>query len=284
VSRERAVLSRWWCQRAGLCALLWTILAAQRACAEGGLLLVDPRPATAQWSYGGTLFVFPRYPGSAGSSALPIPAFEWMHPDGAFVSTDLGLGWNLSARPDVQYGVRLWPDLPRRRGDGARLRGLPEIPLRIERALFLNWSPVEFARLQSTLRTGLGTDERGILAEAGVSAGAPLAPGLLAGLTVGMSWGNTAFRQSWFGIAPEVAAGAGRSAFHAGAGRSAFHAGAGWQDLQTAVGLEWTFTPGWRLDMRSEHWRLLGAAAASPLTESRWQHGLVLSVWHDLGP
>jgi outer membrane scaffolding protein for murein synthesis (MipA/OmpV family) len=250
-------------------------IGAPAARAEGGLLLIDPPPASVRWSYGASMFVFPRYPGAATASALPIPAFEWTHPSGAFISTDLGLGWNLSAQPALQYGFRLWPDLARRASDGARLRGLPEIPLRLERALFLNWSPAEFARLQSTLRTGLGGDERGVLAEAGASAGAPLTPHLLIGLTVGLSWGNTAFRQAWFGIAPEVAA---------GSGRTAFHAGAGWQDLQTAIGLEWALAQGWRLDARSENWRLLGAAAASPLTESRWQHGLVLSVWHDLDP
>ena len=246
---------------------------AMPAPAAGGLLLVDPAPAQSQWSYGASALVFPTYPGAAEASVLPIPAFEWTHPSGAFVSTDLGLGWNLSGRKDLQLGVRLWPELPRRAGDGARLRGLPGIPLRIERTLFANWSPVEFAQLQSSLRTGLGPDERGSLVEAGVSAGAPLGSHLLVGLTLGMSWANGPYRQAWFGIDPAAAA---------AAGRAPFHAGAGWQDLQTALGAEWTVAERWRLVGRVEQWRLLGAAAASPLTESRWQHSLILSLWHDL--
>ncbi len=262
--------------RASRAALLIALLLpAGRAGAEGGLLLVDPVPDHPQLSTGATLFLFPRYPGSAARDPLPIPAFEWLAPNGLFVSTDLGIGWNASHRKDLQYGVRLWPDLPRSSGDGPRLQGLPGIPLRIERALFANWMPVEFAQLQSALRTGLGADGRGVLAEAGTSIGAPLGNQVLVGVTVGMSWANQSFRQAWFGIDPEIAR---------EVGRQPFHAGAGWQDLQFSLGGEWQMAPDWRLDLRTEHWRLLGAAAASPLTESRWQHGLVLSLWRDLAP
>ncbi|MDE3009929.1 MAG: MipA/OmpV family protein [Pseudomonadota bacterium] len=243
--------------------------------AEGGLLLVDPVPETAQWSDGATLFLFPSYPGAIRRDPLPIPAFEWLSPSGLFVSTDLGLGWNASRRKDLQYGVRLWPALPRSAGDGPRLHGLPGIPLRIERSLFANWIPFEFLQLQSTLRTGLGADGRGTLAEFGTSFGAPLGQRVVAGATIGMSWANQSWRQSWFGIDPQAAAASG---YHP------FLAGAGWQDFQLAVGGEWQLAEQWRLDIRTEHWRLLGAAAASPLTEARWQHGLVLSLWHDIKP
>lgn len=254
---------------------LIALLHSHPARAAGGLLLVDPVPAQRELSAGATLFLFPRYPGSAAVEPLPIPAFEWLDPSGAFLSTDIGLGWNFSHRPDLQYGLRLWPDLPRSAGDGARLRGLPGVPLRIERTAFANWMPVEFAQLQSSLRTGLGADGRGTLAEAGGSIGAPLGRDLLVGLTLGMSWANTAYRQGLFGIEPQVAA---------ALGRTPFRAGAGWQDFQLEVGGEWRLSPAWRIDLRSDHWRLLGAAAASPLTESRWQHGLVLSLWRDLAP
>jgi len=260
---------------AAACLALLLLLRAGPVLAEGGLLLVDPVPDHSQLSAGATLFLFPRYPGSAQRDPLPIPAFEWLGANGLFASTDLGVGWNASHRKDLQFGVRLWPDLARSASDGARLRGLPGIPLRIERTLFANWIPLEFAQIQSSLRSGLGPDGRGVMAEAGASIGAPIGRQVLAGLTVGMSWANQSFRQGWFGIDPQVAA---------ATGRPAFHAGAGWQDLQFAIGGEWQITSDWHLDLRTEHWRLLGAAAASPLTESRWQHGLVLSVWRDFAP
>lgn len=243
--------------------------------AAGGLLLVDPVPQHAEWSAGGSVFVFPTYPGSAQREALPLPAFEWIRPDGLFLSTDIGAGWNASRRRDLQYGIRLWPWLGRGESDGARLHGLPGIPPRLERAVFANWLPVEFAQLQSTVRSGVGRDGAGVLAEAGASIGAPLGEQLVAGLTLGMSWANGSYRQSWFGIDPGLAA---------ASGRTPFQAGAGWQDFQCSLGGEWTLAPRWRLDLRTDHWRLLGAAAASPLTAARWQHGAVLSLWHDLQP
>lgn len=244
--------------------------------AEGGLLLVDAPPLDqAHLSYGGAAFAYPSYPGSASLSVLPIPAFEWTHPSGIFVSTDIGVGWNLSPWRNVQFGARLWPDLARRSSDGARLRGLRDIPLRVERTLFANWEPVPFAQLQSSLRTGLGPDARGTMLELGASIGAPVTSTVLLGLTAGVSRANTAWRQAFFGILPDQTQ---------ASGLPVFYAGAGWQDFQTAVGGEWQITHDWRLDVRLENWRLLGAAAASPLTESRWQHGLVLNLWHDLNP
>jgi outer membrane scaffolding protein for murein synthesis (MipA/OmpV family) len=242
--------------------------------AQGGLLLIDPPPERkASISYGATLIGFPREPGSASLSYLPIPAFEWMDPSGAFLSTDMGLGWNFSARKDLQIGVRLYLDPPRNDTQSGKVSGLSPIPWRLERTAFANWWPVEFAQLQSSVRTGLGPNEDGTLAEFGSSFGAPLSPSVLLGGTIGMTWANGAWRQSFFGVNTTAAA---------SSGLSTFQAGGGWQDFQTSVGLEWKMSPQYRLDARLDQWRLLGAAAASPITQSRWQRGFVLSIWHDL--
>jgi len=241
---------------------------------QGGLLLIDSPPQDhATVSYGATLFGFPREPGAQTLSYLPIPAFEWMDPSGAFFSTDIGLGWNFSSRKDLQIGVRLYIDPPRSHQQIGKLSGLPKIPWRIERTVFANWSPVEFAQLQSSFRTGLGPNEDGTLAEMGTSFGAPMSPSILLGGTIGITWANGPWRQSFFGV---------NSAAAASSGLSAFQAGAGWQDFQTSLGLEWKMAPQYRLDARLDQWRLLGAAAASPIAQSRWQRGFVLSIWRDL--
>jgi len=249
------------------CASSW-------AFAQGGLLLVDPAPEQhATLSYGATLFGFPKEPGSTRLSALPIPAFEWMDPSGAFVSTDIGLGWNFSSRKDLQMGVRLYLDPPRNDQSSGRVSGLSHIPWRVERTFFANWWPVEFAQLQSSVRTGLGPNEDGTLAELGTSFGAPVSSTVLIGGTIGMSWANSAWRQSFFGVDATAAA---------SSGISKFQAGAGWQDFQTSLGVEWKMAPQYRIDARLDQWRLLGAAAASPITQSRWQRGFVISIWRDL--
>jgi len=257
-----------------LISIFFLSLLSSLAYGQGGLLLIDPPPQEhASVSYGGTVFAFPREPGSDSQSYLPIPAFEWMDPSGAFFSTDLGLGWNLSQRKDMQVGVRLYPDPPRKDSQIGRVVGLPNIPWRIERTVFANWWPVEFAGLQSSLRTGLGPNQDGILAEFGGSVGAPVSSSVILGATVGMTWANAAWRQAFFGINSNVAA---------QSGLSTFQAGAGWQDFQTSLGVEWNIAPHYRFDARLDQWRLLGAAAASPLTQARWQHGLILTIWRDL--
>lgn len=244
------------------------------ALAQGGLLLVDPPPDTGHTlSYGGTLFVFPKYLGAQSAEALPIPALEVMDSSGAFFSTDIGLGYNFSGRKDVQIGVRLYPSLPRRSGDDGHLHGIPDIPWRLERTVFANYWPLEFLGLQSSVRTGLGPNEDGVLTEAGMSVGAPVSSVLTVGGTLGMSYANANFRQSFFGVSGAVSQ---------LSGYPQFQAGAGWQDFQTSIGFEWKMDQRLRMDVRLDQWKLLGAAGASPLTQSRWQRGLVFSVWHDL--
>ena len=241
---------------------------------QGGLLLIDPIPqGHATVSYGATLFGFPQEPGASSLSSLPIPAFEWLDPSGAFFSTDIGLGWNFSARKDLQIGVRLYIDPPRNDQQIGKVSGLPKIPWRIERTAFANWWPVEYAQLQSSVRTGLGPNEDGTLAEMGTSFGAPISPSILLGGTIGITWANGPWRQSFYGVNSMAAK---------SSGLAPFQAGAGWQDFQTSVGLEWKMAPQYRLDARLDQWRLLGAAAASPITQSRWQRGFVISVWRDL--
>ena len=262
--------------------LLASAMAAGGVYAEGGLLLVDAPPAhVATQSAGVTLFAMPAYPGGGGTRFLLIPAYEWRHPDGAFASTDLGLGWNLSHRADLQLGVRLWPIFARHAGDGARLAGQPAVPGGIERTAFLTWTPVPYAQLQSSLRTGFGADQRGVLTEVGGSIGAPLGRQVLAGVTIGMSYANAAYRRAYFSATPAMA---GAAAASGSSAASLPAAGGGWQDLQLALGAEWAPARHWRVDGRLERWRLLGAAAASPLTESRWQTAGVLSLWYDFSP
>lgn len=247
---------------------------AELAQAQGGLLLVDPAPHDqATVSYGVSVFGFPKEPGNRSQSYLPIPAFEWMDSSGAFFSTDIGAGWNFSQRKDLQIGVRLYLDPPRDDQQLGTVKGLSKIPWRIERTAFANWWPLEFLVLQSSLRTGLGSNEDGTLAEFGGSAGVPLNSSVTLGATLGMTWANSAWRQDFFGINSNVAT---------LSGLPAFQAGAGWQDFQTSIGVEWKMDPQYRLDARIDQWRLLGAAAASPITQARWQHGFVLSIWRDL--
>jgi outer membrane scaffolding protein for murein synthesis (MipA/OmpV family) len=196
-----------------------------------------------------------------------------MDPSGAFFSTDIGLGWNFSQRKDMQVGLRLYLDPPRNDTRVGKAVGLNHIPWRVERTVFANWWPVEFAGLQSSVRTGLGPNEDGVLAEWGGSIGAPVSASLVLGGTLGMTWANTAWRQAYFGIPSSVAQ---------QSGLTPFQVGAGWQDFQTSLGFEWKMAPQYRLDARLDQWRLLGAAAASPITSSRWQRGFVLTIWRDL--
>lgn len=243
------------------------------AAAMNGLIFLDPAPAADKLAVGAGLLGFSKFPGSSGLKLLPLPAFDYEGSNGLFASTDNGLGWNASRRRDIQAGLRLWPQFGRKSSDSARLSGLDEIGTRLERGAFFNYAPFDALLLQSGARYGAGRDGRGAILEAGASSGLPLPGGDLLGLTLGASWANRSWRQGYFGIS---------EAESARSGLPAWRSGSGWQDLQLFASLEHRIDARWRFDGQVGIARLLGSAAASPVTESRRQLSLSLMLWREL--
>lgn len=241
------------------------------ASAMNGLLFIDPPPETgSRLAVGASVLAFPDYPGAKSFKGLLIPAVDYAHASGAFVSTDVGVGWEFAHRKDIQAGVRLWPQLARKT-DAARLNGLDPIGARLEKGAFFNYSPADVLMLQSGLRYGAGREGDGALFELGATSGVPLPGGDLLGLTLGATWANKAWRQSYFGVSAAEAA---RSTM------PAYALGGGWQDVQCLISHEHRFNPKWAVDTQLTLARLLGQAARSPVAERPGQATLSLSLWY----
>lgn len=261
---------------AALTALAATagLLPAPPACAQGGLILLDAPPHQAyRLSIGPTLLAFPRDPGSSQTQALLIPGLDFYTRQGLFVSTDNGVGWNLSQRDDLQWGLRLWPQLGRAR-NALGHPGLPGVGDRLQKGLFANFAPLSYVLLQSSLLTGAGQGGDGVVGELGATVGLPFGqPDNTFALSVGATWANGPYRQSYFGITPAMAQ---------ASGLPAWHVGAGWQDLNIGLVGEVPLNKRWTLSGQLSSARLLGAAAASPLTQSRDQSTLSLTLWYSI--
>ncbi len=255
--------------------LIATLLVGSGAChAMGGLLLMDPVPKdTAKLAVGASGWWLPRDPGAGRQRLWLLPGIDYYAPSGLFVSTDIGVGWNASPRDDIQAGVRLAPHFGRSHKDAlAAGDASTAIGTRLERGAFFNFAPNDALLLQSGLRMGSGRHGGGLLLEFGATSGLPLPNGELIGLTAGASWANGDYRSSYFGV-PSNAAG-GR--------RAGTTLSDGWQDLQFAISHEHRFSPLWRLDTQLLAARLVAATARSPLTRSREQRILSISLWRDL--
>ena len=79
----------------GLLTLLLTA-PLRPAQAAGTLLLLDDPPAESQWAGGLSWRGWPRAPGSSHQRQGLMPALDYSAPNGFFLSTDTGVGWNLA--------------------------------------------------------------------------------------------------------------------------------------------------------------------------------------------
>ncbi|WP_144006884.1 MipA/OmpV family protein, partial [Pelomonas sp. KK5] len=126
--------------------------------------------------------------------------------------------------------------------------------------LFANVQATPYLLLQSGASWGSGRRRDGAQLELGATSGLPIGDELI-GIGLAASYANAAQLRGSFGIDP------------------AWQPSRGWQDWSLAVSAEHRFSADWSLSGQWLGARLLGAAARSPLTQSRFQPSFTLSLW-----
>lgn len=260
-------LSRKALASATLFALLGMLPSSGRA--WGNLLLLDPPPQQAATSFGASLWRLPKFPGAGQSQTSLLPAFEWRDEKGLFVSTDSGVGWNMSRHKETQFGLRLWPQLGRHSSDVPP--GVGAVGPRLQAEAFANHAPFEALLLQSGLLVGAGQHHDGVQLELGVTSGVPIGKDLL-GIGLSTTWANGPYRSSYFGITPEQGT---------ASGLAAFNSGAGWTDRCLTLSFEHRFSPHWRFDMQAFKVFFARRVTESPLGIRSRQQVATTSIWHD---
>jgi outer membrane protein len=258
--------------RPALTAALLLSAFAGRADALGGLILIDKPPQDYSLSIGPGAAGYPESPGSSHTRVVPIPGVDFYWSLGAFASTDIGLGWNFSRREDLQFGVRLWPVFGRDDERSHQL-GLPDVGTRLGKGLFLNYAPLPFLVLQSSVLAGSAYEGDGVQVEAGATVGASIGERALLGVTLGASWANSAYLRTYCGVTPaESVAG----------GLPVYAPGAGWSDVNLQLVGEMRIGERWKLSGQLVGARLVGDAGRSPVTQSRNQTTFSLTLWYQL--
>lgn len=196
------------------------------------LTQIDAPPAQGvERNLGLSVLSVDRSPGAHRRESLVLPLIEYYGASGWFASTLAGLGWNLSHDKAWQFGPRLTPVLPRAARDTAAPEHARDVGVRLERGAFLNYAPQEWLMLQSGFRQGAGARGLGLLADVGLTVGAPLGPRWLAAAAFSRSWANNFYNRAYFGDPqhPENAP------------------GNGWTNAATDLLLQGEPTPGWTL-------------------------------------
>jgi outer membrane protein len=246
---------------------------AGRAEALGGLILIDKPPAQDySLSIGPGVAGYPESPGSSHTKVVPIPGVDFYWSLGAFASTDIGLGWNLSRRKDLQFGVRLWPVFGRDDERSQQL-GLSDVGTRLGKGLFLNYAPLRFLILQSSVLAGSAYKGDGVQVEAGATVGAPIGGRALLGVTLGGTWANGPYLRSYYGVTPEESA---------VGGLPVYTPGAGWSDVNLQLVGEMQISERWKLSGQLVGAHLVGDAGRSPVVQSRNQTTFSLTLWYQL--
>lgn len=252
------------------------LMAGSAGCwAAGSLVLMDAPPETASWSGGATAHSWPSAPGSRSRSDDLLPALEYLAPSGAFVSTDLGVGWNLvpllagaEAARTWQVGARLWPQF----GRPSRFtpNGIDRLGPRVTTEAFANVQATPWLLLQSGLSWGSARHHDGQLLELGITSGLPVGDDLIA-VTLAATAANGAHLRSSYGVGP------GESL---ASGLPEWRPRAGMMDWSVALSGEHKFSERWSVSGQWLNARLVGDAARSPLTNSKSQQTFSLSLWH----
>ncbi len=222
-----------------------------------------------QWSVlvGASTVFQPSYDGSRHYGFLSGPTLDIRYQDLAFLSLGEGLGVNLLREQNYRGGIALTYDLGREVSRRSERRGLDNIDPAPEAKIFFEyvWFPVT---LRANVRQAIG-GYGGLVAD--LNAYVPVTGSQQFVLFVGPSvtFANSKYMQSFFGISPEQAA---------RTGQPEFEASAGFKSISLGSSATWFVTDHWLVNGQAAVAQLLGDAADSPTTERITQWSLSFTV------
>lgn len=216
---------------------------------------LGPRPATARYAAGVAVLSVPRYDGADSRRTLAVPALSASWANGVFADPLSGVGINLGATRELQWGVRA--TLETGRSDNL-VPGLDGIGTRLNPGVFANWRPLQALELRAALRAGMAGSGKALhlgatydVWQAGPSA-----------VSVGghVRWVDAAYNQAYYGLTAAQSAATGLAAHAPGSGVNAWQLGV---SGRTRLAERWTGFAAMGVQ------RLAGDAADSPLVRER---------------
>jgi outer membrane protein len=240
------------------------------AAALGIPLWVNAAESGNQWrlSVGGGVASIPEYPGSGRQRTLVVPVISATY-GRFFIGGDPGSGSPGGAGFDVyrngawRLGVSAYGDLTRRReSDDARLRGLGDVDPAVRAGLFGVYSTERFV-----LRANFGSDisghKQGTLVRLDALARFRPSERLTLSAGPGLTWANSQYTRTFFGVDDLQSA---RS------GLPQFEARSGLNSVRFSVGASYPIDRSWSVGANFTAARLLGDARNSPVTVDKSQN------------
>ena len=232
--------------------------------------LLEPllgRQPTWRGYVGGGVALQPVYEGSQRYYAQPAPIIDVRYRNLAFLSMGEGLGVNLLRGRFYRAGVAVTYDLGRDQHVATRLKGLGTIGVAPEVKLFADVALLPFV-FDFDLRRAIGGHD-GYIGDIGMHVPIPLASNVFLFAGPSVTFADGQYMQSYFGVSPAQAVNSQFRTFDAYGGVK--RAGFG----LTAI---YQISDQWLLASDGAAQRLLGAAARSPIVESKVEFTIDLNA------
>ncbi|WMD21965.1 MipA/OmpV family protein [Achromobacter seleniivolatilans] len=232
----------------------------------------DERPE-GQWTLYGTAGIgyAPRYSGSDESSVVPIVGAGVRSPNGFFLSTDHGLGWETQAL-DSTFRFYVAPSASRKdhkKGfqGSDKLRGLGDIKSRAQIGMDAETmvGPVTLsATIAHAFKKGDDRDVGSAYTLFNLGASTTVYEGSAGAVSLALSgtFGDGNYMRTWYGVSNQQSVKSGYRAYNPKGGLESIGLGATWT---VPMGKDWSWT------MAAETRRLFGDAADSPFVKERNQ-------------
>ena len=180
-----------------------------------------------------------------------------------------GMGVNLVRDPAWRFGFSLAPGFgrARRESDHPSLAGMGDIDRATRATIFGGYTWRRW--LSGTLRvsTDIEGKDHGTLALFDLNARWRVAERVFMSAGPGVTWADSDYTMTFFGVTPEQAT---RSTL------PAYEAGGGWNAVRFGVGASYRIDAHWNVGARVSASRIVGDAADSPITRDRTPYGAAL--------
>lgn len=203
--------------------------------------------------------------------ALPILNMQWK--SGVFISTVSGFGYNFSADPSWQYGVRLGELAKQRQSALNQDNGPGNVGYTVEPGAFANYLIDQHFSLLSTASIGGGTNNQhnGSLINVGGRYTESVNAQNRVYAILSSTWANGHFMQNYYGVTAEQASTSNLPEYSSKAGIQKVKLAAGWD---YAINQHWSLISG---GSASEPY---GAAKNSPLVAGKVQHVIYTAAYY----
>jgi len=171
-----------------------------------------------------------------------------------------GASAELFSNDQLRMGVALRIDRGRNSASIEGLEGMPDVPATLRTRLYASYALTPRWTLASSVSQDVLGRGGGTVATADIGYRAPLTLAAEWYAGTGLTWTDSRYMNSYYGVPPDGAASTGLAAYATGAGPT---------NLRAGVGFTAALTSRWILFGGAGVTRLLGYAADSPLTKER---------------